>query len=104
MASCGSIVAMSNDEENNSNNMVLESCSSYQDDNDDDDGGGLELGLGLSIGGGLKTKEEGSRILSDKGFSSCSSSSSSSVNIPSSSIVGTKRAAVDSISSPNATR
>ncbi|KAL7588601.1 auxin-responsive protein IAA12 [Lactuca sativa] len=103
VASCGSIVAMSNDEENNSNNMVLESCSSYQDDNDDDDGGGLELGLGLSIGGGLKTKEEGSRILSDKGFSSCSSSSSSSVNIPSSSIVGTKRAAVDSISSPNAT-
>ncbi|CAI9260634.1 unnamed protein product [Lactuca saligna] len=99
VASGGSIVAMSNDEENNNNNKVLESCSSHQDDND-----GLELGLGLSIsGGGLKTKEEGSRILSDKCLSSCSSSSSSSVNISNSSIVGTKRAVVDSVSSPNAT-
>lgn len=99
LPSGASILTMSN-EQVKKNNNDNHNCSSYPDDHDD---GALELGLGLSIGGGLKTKEEGSRILTEKGVPSCSSSSSSSVNIPNSSVVGTKRAAVDSVSPRNAT-
>ncbi|KAL4571944.1 hypothetical protein LXL04_018712 [Taraxacum kok-saghyz] len=83
----GSILSMRNDQQSNHSNHHM-GC--------DDDGGGLELGLGLSIGGGLKTEEEGS-------CSSSSSSSSSFVNIPNSAIVGTNRVPVDSVSPPNAT-
>lgn len=74
---------------------------------DDDDDDLLELGLGLSIGG-FKTKEEPSTIFTAQHSAnlrqpSCSSSSSSSVNIHSSSIVGTKTTVVHSVS-PNANR
>ncbi|XP_071738144.1 auxin-responsive protein IAA12-like [Rutidosis leptorrhynchoides] len=89
--------------------------SSYPDENSD----GLELGLGLSIGGcgGLKSKGvvvanggwgQYARILTAKDFQISkpkpnSSSSSSSVNIPNSSTSGTKRTATDSVSPPNGT-
>ncbi|PWA63016.1 PB1 domain, AUX/IAA protein [Artemisia annua] len=65
----------------------------------DDDDGEIELGLGLSIGGcgGLRKSEEDL-------MPCCSSSSSSdSVKIPKSKIVGTKRRVVESVSPPNAT-
>ncbi|GJY72668.1 PB1 domain, AUX/IAA protein [Tanacetum coccineum] len=89
--------------------MYVSSNTMLKDDHDllakvydDDDGGGeIELGLGLSIGGGgcgLKKNEE------DLIMPCCSSSSSSdSVKIPKSKIVGTKRSAVESVSPPNAT-
>ncbi|MFS7930403.1 putative transcription factor interactor and regulator AUX-IAA family [Helianthus anomalus] len=88
--------------------MLTKSKNKGNNHNNDDDG--LELGLGLSIGGGLKAKE-GYKILTGQympdlksSCSSSSSSSSSSVNISASSIVGTKRtAAVHSVSPPNAT-
>ncbi|XP_076958608.1 auxin-responsive protein IAA12-like [Bidens hawaiensis] len=91
---------MSNNKANNNNHNM-----STKDDDDD-----LELVLGLSIGGsGLKPKEEASRmILASQDLhnlkpSCSSSSSSSSVNIPTSSIDGIKRTCVQSVSPPNAT-
>ncbi|KAI3819540.1 hypothetical protein L1987_13381 [Smallanthus sonchifolius] len=93
-------------EDNNKNSMVMSSevTSSYPvvvDQNLND----LELGLGLSIGCGLKSKgwSQYARILTAKDFPTCkqnSSSSSSSVSIPNS---GTKRTATDSVSPPNCT-
>lgn len=82
-------------------NMSIVVSSNYPVVDDD-----LELGLGLSIGGGgLKKKEEASRIFPSQDLmSSCSSTSSSSVNNPNSFVVGTKTtAAIDSVS-PNSTR
>ncbi|XP_071717091.1 auxin-responsive protein IAA12-like [Rutidosis leptorrhynchoides] len=94
-------------------NGTTEVSSSYPDENLD----GLELGLGLSIGGcgGLKSKgvvvANGgwgpyARILTAKDFQVSKpnpSSSSSSVNIPNLSSSGTKRTATDSVYPPNGT-
>ncbi|KAL8236367.1 hypothetical protein R6Q59_017448 [Mikania micrantha] len=85
----GLIILIMSKNKVNDHNMSIEDSSPYPDDH-------LELGLGLSIGGGLKSKEEASRILTNQNFPnlkplSSSSSSSSSVNIPASSInVGTR--------------
>ncbi|GKE14787.1 hypothetical protein Tco_1422364 [Tanacetum coccineum] len=83
--------------------VASEVTSSYVGEKDDE----LELGLGLSIGGGLKSKGGGSgwvgqyaRILTAKDFGTstnnnnncCSSSSNSG---------GTKRSATDSVSPPS---
>ncbi|KAJ9547915.1 hypothetical protein OSB04_020458 [Centaurea solstitialis] len=77
---------MKNDDDDGGG-MLDEVCSWNPEDDDD-----LELGLGLSIGGGLDRKEEeSSRIL--RNLDCVSSSSSCSVN---SSILGTKRSAIDS--------
>ncbi|XP_076906046.1 auxin-responsive protein IAA12-like [Bidens hawaiensis] len=115
-----SILTGSKSKDDNKNTMVVstEVTSSYPvavvvDENLDD----LELGLGLSIGGGgLKTKTvvtggwtQYARILTAKDFPTTlvskpnSCSSSSSVNIPNSSASGTKRTATDSVSPPNGT-
>lgn len=90
-----------NDDTINDHDMSPEVSSSYPVVDDDDDD--LELGLGLRIrGGGSNTNEEASRRnMITKEFSSCSSSSSCSVNIPNSSIAGSKRSAIDSVSPPN---
>ncbi|XP_076929830.1 auxin-responsive protein IAA12-like [Bidens hawaiensis] len=107
-------------EDNNKNTMVVstEVTSSYPAVVDDESLDGLELGLGLSIGGGgLKSKtavtggwSQYARILTAKDFPTTlvsepnnSCSSSSSVNIPNSSASGTKRTATDSVSPPNGT-
>ncbi|KAJ0512498.1 putative transcription factor interactor and regulator AUX-IAA family [Helianthus annuus] len=100
--------------EDNKNTMVMSSEVTSGESLD-----GLELGLGLSIGGGggLKSKmvatgggwSQYARILTAKDFHTSlvskpnSCSSSSSVNIPNSSTSGTKRTATDSVSPPNGT-
>nr|XP_043635718.1 auxin-responsive protein IAA13-like [Erigeron canadensis] len=113
----------SKENDNNNSSMVMmnmmmsNEVTSSENENLD----GLELGLGLSIGGGggLKSKMEAggngwsqyARILTAKDFQNClvtkqnSSSSSSSVNIPNSAsnTSGTKRIATDSVSPPTGT-
>ncbi|KAJ9547839.1 hypothetical protein OSB04_020382 [Centaurea solstitialis] len=82
---------MKNDDDDGGG-MLDEVCS-WNPEDEDDDGDDLELGLGLSIGGGGldRKEEESSRIL--RNLDCGSSSSSCSVN---SSILGTKRSAIDS--------
>ncbi|KAJ0647423.1 putative AUX/IAA protein [Helianthus annuus] len=98
-------------EDNNKNNMVMCSEVSSAYPVGDQHLGDLELGLGLSIGGGLKGKvvagggwSQYARILTAKDFKQNSCSSSCSVSIPNSVTSGYKRSATDSVSPTNGNR